>query len=331
MKLGEYLKDRLAAYMIYGFTWVFVLIFLFAFHVRLQAVIIVSIITLLGAVSAELWNFLRRKRYYDKLLNCLDELDKKYLLPEMSEAPDFLDGRILYEALRETNKSMCEHIAEYRCENAGFREYIELWVHEIKLPVASLQLMCHNDGNSKYAEQLRRIDDYIENVLYYARSGNAEKDYIIKEASLKRIFADTALKNRSELQERGISLRTENLDVNVMTDSKWLCYMLGQLMGNSMKYGADEIYVSAEEFSDKTVLSFRDNGIGIPESDMSRIFEKSFTGENGRTHAKSTGMGLYIVKKLCDRLGHGISARSVQGEFTEITVTFGKNDFNKVG
>jgi len=331
MKLSEYLKDRLAAYIIYGLTWAFVLIFMFAFHIRFQAVIIVSIVALLGAVSSEIWNFLRRKRYYDNLLNCLEELDKKYLLSEMSDAPDFLDGRILYETLQETNKSMCEHIAEYRCENADFREYIELWVHEIKLPVASLRLMCHNDGNSKYSEQLRRIDDYIENVLYYARSGSAEKDYIIKETSLKRIFTDTALKNRAELQERGIALRTENLDVNVMTDSKWLFYMLGQLMGNSMKYGADEIYVSAEEFADKIVLSFRDNGIGIPESDIPCIFEKSFTGENGRIHAKSTGMGLYIVKKLCDRLGHGISAKSVQGEFTEITVTFGKNDFNKVG
>ena len=91
---------------------------------------------------------------------------------------------------------MHEQTAGDRRENADFREYIELWVHEIKLPVAGLQLMCHNDGNTRYTEQLRRIDEYIENVLFYARSGSAEKDYIIKPVSLRRTFADTAVNIR---------------------------------------------------------------------------------------------------------------------------------------
>ena len=251
MKLTDHLKDRLTAYLIYGISWVLVLIFMAAFRISFQAIAIVSLILLLAVIAAELWGYFRKKGYYDKLLHCLDELDKKYLLSEMTEKPDFLDGRILYEIMQETNKSMCEHIAEYRRENKEFREYIELWVHEIKLPVASVQLMCHNDGNAKYAEQLRRIDNYIENVLYYARSGNAEKDYIIKPVSLKRAFADIAVKNREELQERSITLRTEGLDVNVMTDGKWLGFILGQLMGNSMKYDAAEISVTAEDLQDK--------------------------------------------------------------------------------
>ena len=334
MKLKDYTKDRLTAYLIYGSAWVLMLIFMSAFRIPLQAIIIVSVIFLFASVTAEIWEYLRKKRDYDKLLRCLRELDQKYLISEMVEKPDFYDGQILYEALCEANKSMCEHIAEYRHENTEFREYIETWVHEIKLPVASLQLMCHNDNAEKYSGQLRRIDDYIENVLYYARSGNAEKDYIIKEVSLKRIFSDTALKNREELQERNITLMTKNLDIHVMTDSKWLEYILGQLMGNSMKYLSPErepeIMVYAEEMSNQVVLHFRDNGIGIPERDLPYIFEKSFTGENGRTHSKSTGMGLYIVKKLCVKLGHSISAESIQGEYTDIIISFGKNDFNKI-
>jgi hypothetical protein len=199
--------------------------------------------------------------------------------------------------------------------------------------VATLQLMCHNDGNTKYAEYFKKIDDYIENVLYYARSENAEKDYLIKEVSLKRAFADTALKNREELQGRNVSVITENLDINVMTDSKWIEYILGQLMSNSMKYFSPdrepELRVYAEDMQGKTMLHFCDNGIGIPESDLPYIFEKSFTGENGRTHRRSTGMGLYIVKKLCDKLGHAVSIKSVEGEFTEVILSFGKNNFNK--
>ena len=330
MKLTDFLRDRLPAFLISAAAWILALIFLFAFHVPAEAVVIVSVIVLLGAAAAELWAFLRKRGYYDKLSSSLEQLDKKYLLSEMLEEPEFLDGRILHSAICEADKSMCEHIAEYRRESADFREYIELWVHEIKLPVAGLQLMCHNDGAQRYAEQLRRIDEYIENVLYYARSGNAEKDYIIKPVSLKRAFADIAVKNRCELQERGISLHTADLGAEVMTDGKWLEFMLGQLMSNSIKYGASEISVSAEELPDRTVLRFRDNGIGIPAGDLPYIFDKSFTGENGRTHTKSTGMGLYIVKKLCDRLGHSAEVSSVQGEFTEIALTFGKNELYKV-
>jgi signal transduction histidine kinase len=161
------------------------------------------------------------------------------------------------------------------------------------------EFQCHNGGNKKYTKYLRHIDDYIENVLYYARSENAE-----------------------------------NLDIKVMTDSKWLEYILGQLMSNSMKYFSSErepeIRVYAEDMQDKTMLHFCDNGIGISESDLPYVFEKSFTGENGHTHAKSTGMGLYIVKKLCNKLGHAVSVKSVQGEFTEIILSFGKNNLNKM-
>ena len=153
-----------------------------------------------------------------------------------------------------------------------------------------------------------------------------EKDYIIKPVPLQRVFTDTALKHRTELQERNITLHTENLNVQVMTDSKWLGFIFGQLISNSIKYQASEITVSAADTPEQTVLHFRDNGIGIPPHDLPSIFEKSFTGENGRTHAKSTGMGLYIVKKLCEKLGHSISAESEQGNYTEIRIVFGKND-----
>ena len=330
MKLTDYLKDRLPACLIGAVTLGLVLLFLAAYHVPAQAAVIVSVIILLGGLCAELWNYQRKCAYYRKLLNDLEHLDRKYLLSEMADCPDFLEGKILYQILQETNKSMCEQIAVHRRQSTDFREYIELWVHEIKLPVAGIQLMCHNDGNHKYAEPLRRIDDYIENVLYYARSGNAEKDYLIQNVSLKRAFSDIAVKNRAELLARNITLHTENLDHPVMTDGKWLSFMLGQLMGNSMKYGATEITVTAEQFPDQTVLHFRDNGIGIPENDLPYIFEKSFTGENGRSHAKSTGMGLYIVKQLCDKLGHGIEASSIRGAYTEIRIIFGRDQMYEV-
>ena len=334
MKLSDYLKDRAGAYLIGAAAWLIMVIFLCAYHVSSEAVIIVSVVLLLALILAEAITFIKRRRFYNSLEVSLEGLDKKYLVAETLEEPDFTEGRILCNTIHETDKAMLEHINEYKTANEQFREFIEMWVHEVKLPVASLQLMCHNDGNSRYASQLHRIDDYIENVLYYARSGSAEKDYVIRETSLKRVFADTAIRCREELQERGVSISTEGLDTNVMTDSKWLCYIFGQLISNSMKYFSPdrepEISVKAEAAPDRTVVRFRDNGIGIPESDLPYIFEKSFTGQNGRTHQKSTGMGLYIIKKLCGKLGHSITAESVQDSYTEIIITFGNNDLMKL-
>lgn len=333
MKLTAFLRDRFPAYLIDLIAWSLAVIFLGAFHCPVQASLIVSAVLLLAVIITEGWEFWRRNRYYSKLLRCLEELDQKYLISETVESPGFLEGEILSEVIREGDRSMCERIAAYRRESMEFREYIELWVHEIKLPVASLQLMCHNDEMARYAEPLRRIDSYIENVLYYARIGSAEKDYIIKEVSLRRVFSDTAVRHRKELQERGITLRTGQLDVQVMTDAKWLSYMLGQLMGNCIKYisphRAPEISVTAETLPDRTILHVRDNGIGIPEHDLPYVFEKSFTGSNGRTRAKSTGMGLYIVRRLCEKMGHSVSAASVQDEFTEISIVFGRSNFMK--
>ena len=333
MKLGNYLRDRLWYYLITAAALGLMLLFLAAYRVSGQLIIFITSIYLISVFFEELTGYLRKRQFYAELHQKLDELDQKYLIHEMINKPDFLEGEILYNALCDANKSMCEKVAEHKRRSDDFRDFIEMWVHEVKLPVASLQLMAHNHRDElgeKFTEQLRRIDDYTDQVLYYARSKNAEKDYIIKETSLKRAVANVAIKNREAAQLAGASIETEGLDITVMTDGKWLEFILGQFMANSLKYTVEDrepvIHISAEKLEDRVLLHFRDNGAGIPESDIPRVFDKSFTGENGHTYAKSTGMGLYIVKNLCDRLGHGISAASERGSFTELTIAFAKND-----
>lgn len=335
MSFHEYIKDRASLICITVAAWAMILFFFVSFKIRTDIIILFSIIYYTAAILRCIWDFLRRREFYNTLSESVEQLDKKYLLSEVMEEPDFAEGRIAYEALCEANRSMCENVAAYKKISAEFREYIEMWVHEVRLPVASMLLMSHNDGENgvKYGEQLRRIDTCIESVLYYSRSENAEKDYIIKPYELKLIFGSVAVKNREDILRRNITLSTEGLDKTVMTDSKWLEFILGQLLSNSMKYFAEErepeIKVYAEENDNSIVLHFRDNGIGIPAADLPYIFDKSYTGENGHTHSRSTGMGLYIVKSLCERLGHSISASSVQNEYTDISVSFGKNDHVK--
>ncbi|MCM1314024.1 MAG: sensor histidine kinase [Prevotella sp.] len=336
MKFSKFLADKAVTIIISMVTWLIIWDFLAAFHIKSGQIFIIGFVYFLSGIINILWEYFRRYRFYNDITSDCDNLEKKYLLSSMTENPDFYEGQLFYEILCETNKSMCDSVAEYRKSSEEFQEYIELWVHEIKLPVASLLLMCHNnpDIDGKYTEQLRRIDDCIENVMYYARSENVKKDYLIKEVSLKRIFSKIALKNREELLQRNVTIKTENLDTTVMTDGKWLEYIMGQIIANSMKYfSADrqpEISIYTTDSAEKTTLHIRDNGIGISASDLPYIFEKSYTGTNGRTHAKSTGMGLYIIKNLCDSLGHDVKADSVQGEFTDISISFGKNDFMKM-
>ena len=232
---------------------------------------------------------------------------------------------------------MNENVKDLEISLNDFKEYVELWIHEIKLPISSLVLMNHNhktNVDKKYDEQIRRIDDYVDQILYFVRSENAEKDYLIKDTSLKKVINSVAMKNKNDLLERNISFEVELSDIKVLTDSKWLEFIVNQVVSNSMKYTKDNnsiIKISAVETSKQVDLIIYDNGIGIPEKDIKRVFEKTFTGENGRATSKSTGMGLYIVKKLCRKLGHKVRIESKEGEYTKVVISFAKNDFYKIG
>lgn len=334
MSVWEYVKDH-GGQIITGLVfYIIMLLSMFAFRCSVSFILFLSILFFLAFLLIFLMEFFRKKRFFDELTENLKLLDQKYFVSEMVAEPDFYEGRLFYDAIYEIDKSMCENVKKYRESVNDFKDYVEMWVHEVKLPIASLLLMCHNDGeeqNKKYAEQIRRLDRYTDQILYYIRSEHAEKDYLIKEINLQKTVSAVALKNREDLLGHNVNLQVEHLERTVFTDGKWLEFMLTQIFNNSIKYRAagrqSYIRVWAEEPLESVVLHIRDNGIGIPASDLPSVFEKSFTGENGRSHAKSTGMGLYIVKQLCDRLGHKIEIQSEQGEYTEIAVTFGKHNY----
>ena len=338
MRLWDYLKDRLWFFLIAAISLGLMLLFLTAFRVSGQLTAAICVIFGLFLIAEETAGFLRKKRFYDDMQGKLDGLDKKYLIHEMLKRPDFLDGQIMYDGFCIANKSMCENVSAYKRTADDFREFIEMWVHEIKLPVASLQLMAHNhcdELGEKFQEQLSRIDGYTDQVLYYARSENAEKDYIIKETALKRTVANVAMKNRETAQLCGASIETEGLGLSVMTDGKWLEFILGQLIDNAVRYRAVPEHDGREarlsfsarvegagSASERVVLNVADNGCGISEADLGRIFERGFTGTNGRSHERSTGMGLYLVRTLCEKMGLAVGARSAVGEGTGIDITF---------
>ncbi len=337
MKLIKYLLDKIPQIIISIMGFTITIFMLNAFKVESTLKIAITIIFFIVCIFNIGIDYFRKYKFYQSLSNTLDVLDKKYLILEMINKPNFYEGEIFYQTLYDINKSMIENVKEYNLSIIDFKEYVEMWIHEVKIPISSLTLLIHNNQekiDKRYVEQIRKLDNYIDQILYYVRSENAEKDYIIKEKSLQEIIKNVALKNKDDLLASKVKLDVNVNNIKVLTDAKWLEFILNQIINNSIKYKRNNvesyIKIIAKEDKEKTYLSIYDNGIGIPKKDIPRVFEKSFTGENGRITAKSTGMGLYIVKKLCDKLGHKINIESKKKEYTKTTIIFYKNDFYKI-
>ena len=337
MKLSKYLRNNFLNLLLFIVIIAIIDLILVSFKTNEQAAIGINMTLIIGFVIYIIYDFARRKKFYDKFLNSLDLLDKKYLITEMLERPNFYDGEILYDALYEIDKSMVEKIKEYSLSIADFKEYIEMWIHEVKLPLASINLIMHNHkelSDKKIIEQLKRIDDDVEQVLYYVRSENAEKDYLIKEVDLAKVISNVAIKNKDILLENKIDFIVDVNNKKVLTDSKWLEFIVNQIVSNSIKYirnGVEHYIKIIAEENDKTIiLKIYNNGIGIEKSDLNKVFNKTFTGKNGRKIETSTGMGLYIAKQLCKKLGHKITIDSKENEYTEVNIIFNKNDFYSV-
>ena len=277
--------------------------------------------------------YYKKKEYYSEIKARVNELEEKYLITELLPKGDFLDAKINKDNILEIGKSMLENVNKYKYLQEDYKEYIELWIHEIKIPIATSKMIVENNKSEvtkSIDEELDKIENYIEQALYYARSNTVEKDYIIKKNNLKDIVSSTILKNKTTLIQNNVKIEMENLEEEVYTDSKWCVFILSQIIQNSIKYSKEqnkEIKLYAENKKENVILYIKDNGIGIDKAEIGRVFEKGFTGTNGRQEKKSTGIGLYLCKKLCDKLCIGLEIASEKEIGTEVKLVFPKNSF----
>lgn len=254
-------------------------------------------------------------------------------MSEIIESPNFVEGQKLTQLFRVVSKSMNDTIADYRRRNEDYSRYIETWVHEVKTPIASCKLIIENHSDPvtrSLEEEVDRIDQYVEQALYYTRSTVVEKDYVIRRCSLDQIVSQVIKNHAKTLISRQFSIERENLDQTVYTDVKWIDFILSQIVTNTVKYRAAEkpvLRFTAKADENQVTLRIEDNGCGISAHDLPRIFDKGFTGDNGRQVAKSTGMGLYLVKQLCDKMNIGIQAESLPGRGTTLLLTFPLSGF----
>ena len=168
----------------------------------------------------------------------------------------------------------------------------------------------------------------MEQALYYSRSNSVEKDFIIKEVTLQSMVSASLRRYSRLFIANGVTVELENLEQTVFTDPKWMDFILGQILTNAVKYrsSSPRICIRAVSNPNSAILQIQDNGIGMPVQDVSRVFDKGFTGENGRKFGKSTGIGLYLCKKLCMKLGLSISLRSLPGQGTTVEIYFPKSN-----
>lgn len=198
-------------------------------------------------------------------------------------------------------------------------EYYTVWAHQIKTPIASMRLQIQSEDTEsarKLMGDLNRIEAYVEMVLTFLRLDSDSTDYVIKEYDLDDIVRPAIRKFSREFILKKLKLEYEPVSFKTITDSKWLTFIIEQVISNAVKYtseGSVRIYMS-----EPGILSIEDTGIGISEEDLPRIFENGYTGFNGREDKRASGIGLYLCKRIADNLGHKIYAESKVGEGTKI-------------
>lgn len=276
-------------------------------------------------------SFLIRKRRLERLLQMCENLEERYLISELMEVPERADDLVFYRILKLSGKSMLEQIGNVKRERMEYKDYIEQWIHEVKTPITAIQLLCENNRSPVTKDilaELEKINRYEEQALYYARSEHTEKDYSVREIHLFQCVHQAIADNKHLLLQNRVTVQVEETADTVFSDDKWIRFILNQLIANSVKYrtGSPSIAFRCTQKEGAVILTVQDNGIGIPETDLGRIFEKGFTGTNGRNTSQSTGIGLYLCKRLCGRLGILLSAQSGEAG-TMIHLTFPVNHF----
>jgi len=334
MKFQEFIKEKSLLILVVIITILMGEILLIPYEIDTWIRVCVIVLPLIGIIIALGIEYYQKHHFYDTIKQNMENLEEKYLISEIIHTPNFIEGKILKELLQETDKSMLENVNKYKHLQEDYKEYIELWIHEIKLPISSSKMIIENNKTKvtkSIEEEIDKIENYTEQALFYARSNTVEKDYLIGKSNLQEIVNASILKNKSILIGSHINLDLHDLDKNVYTDSKWVIFMINQIIQNAVKYMKIEdkkIEIYAKEEKEKVILYIKDNGIGIKKGEITRVFEKGFTGDNGRIIGKkSTGIGLYLCKKLCDKLQLGIELDSEKDVGTEVRIVFPKSSY----
>lgn len=313
------------------FSMVLVCYFIFAvsfllYHLPMGAVIYPTLLCAVLGAMIMVVDFLRVKREHEALQTIRSITDTiAGVFPKIDSIKD--------EDYQKIIRLISEEHGVYRTETnrkyADMIDYYTVWVHQIKTPIASMRLHLQNEDSPlarTLTSDLHRIEQYVEMVLTFLRLNSESTDYVIKEYDLDKIIKQAVRKFSADFIGRKLSLIYEPVNTTIITDEKWLSFVIEQVLSNALKYTpSGSITITLE--NEKT-LRIRDTGIGIAVEDLPRIFENGYTGYNGRADKKASGIGLYLCKRICSNLGHTITAQSIVdvGTVIEIDLAHAKLD-----
>ncbi|HHX66777.1 MAG: sensor histidine kinase [Miniphocaeibacter sp.] len=328
MKLKDYLEDKLLIIILNIGLMILSGVYLYFCNVSKNEILIYLVIWIFVLFLYLFVNWIKRRKYFNKIYEILKDLDKSYLISEIMPKSYNLEDNLNRDILKISNKSVIDEINYFKKDKEEYKEFIESWIHEVKLPITAINLICDNNKSNitrKIKYELANIENDVEKALFYSRSDNVYKDYIIRKINLKNMVLNVIQRNRNFLISNNMNI---NIDINeeyVYTDDKWIEFILTQLILNSVKYKNiknPKIDFYAKREKSKTKLIIEDNGLGIEKSELSRVFNKGFTGTNGRNNSNSTGIGLYLSKKLSRKLGIFMDIQSKKDSYTRVIIEF---------
>ena len=321
--IKSYIKKNLKIYLLLiVFIFIFVLIF-YLYNLPFEALFYSGSLCFVAALIASIIDFNNYKKSY---------IDLKYLesniLNSKEDLPKSLDIRVeYYQKIIERLHNEVEKLKiEDNKKKEGLVDYYSMWIHQIKTPIAAINFLLDNEeiDVKAFRQELFKIERYVEMVLTYIRLGSETSDYVITSINLDEVVRENIKKYATLFINKKIKLNYVSHETYVISDKKWLGFAFEQLLSNAIKYtkSGGEISINISE----SKLIIEDNGIGIYEEDLPRIFEQSFTGLNGRYEKKSSGLGLYLCKKTLDKLQHKIEITSEINKGTKVIVSFPKKD-----
>lgn len=321
--IKSYLKKNLKIYLLLiVFIFIFILIF-YLYNLPFEVLFYSSSLCFIVALIVSIIDFNNYRKSY---------IDLKYLesniLNNMEDLSKSLDIRVeYYQKIIERLHNEVEKLKiddNKKMENLA--DYYSMWIHQIKTPIAAINFLFDNEeiDVKAFRQELFKIERYVEMVLTYIRLGSETSDYVITSINLDEVVRENIKKYATLFINKKIKLNYVSHETYVISDKKWLGFAFEQLLSNAIKYtkSGGEISINISE----SKLIIEDNGIGIYEEDLPRIFEQSFTGLNGRYEKKSSGLGLYLCKKTLDKLQHKIEITSKVNKGTKVMITFPKKD-----
>lgn len=314
----SYVKQRRRTVVIFSLFGLIFMCSFFLYHLPIKAVLYPFALCFLFAMIY-LWRdyhqvYLRHVRLQELMKYQAEQIES---LPNCRTAIEE-DYNQLVNQLKMQERTMQE---EAKLRYSDMMEYYTTWVHQIKTPIASMRLTLQNEDSElsrKLAEDLFRIEQYVEMVLCYLRLDEGTTDYVIQEYQLDNIVRQAIRKYAGQFIRRGLRLDYEPFAAKIITDEKWLLFVVEQVLSNALKYTFSGT-ITIGLIEPKTIY-IKDTGIGIAPEDLPRVFDKGYTGYNGRSDKRASGIGLYLCRRICKRLGHKISIQSKVGEGTTVLI-----------